>query len=175
MSMTEVALLASSTTLMYGEGGVLQHESLAHIHSIVPPAWSQFAVISPAAYVDGTFVLLRGWHPGAQIGLVRLLRRSRGIAVMISHCANPECRLPFHYLRGGRLYRFDVRQPVEPCKDVPNAICENSPSQASVYFWLCDDCSLKYTLQFSTRHGISVLPLQQPRRSAVVAHVAEAE
>lgn len=94
---------------------------------------------------------------------------------MISHCANPECRLPFHYLKGGRLYRFDVRRPVEPCKDVPNAICEAKPSQASIYFWLCDSCSLEYTLQFSTHHGISIMPLQQPRGSAVVARVAEAE
>jgi hypothetical protein len=94
---------------------------------------------------------------------------------MISHCANPDCKVAFHYFRGGRLYRFDVRRPVEPCKDVPNAICEVKPSQASIYFWLCHDCSLEYTLQFSRDHGISILPLQQPRGSAVVARVAEAE
>jgi hypothetical protein len=61
-----------------------------------------------------------------------------------------------------------------PCKDVPNAICSAKPSHASVYFWLCDSCSRKYTLDFSLRGGVSVLPLEQPRRSAVVAHIGEA-
>jgi len=94
---------------------------------------------------------------------------------MISKCANPDCNTDFHYLRGGRLYRFDLRETRQPCKDVPNTICEAKPSHASVFFWLCDECSLQYTLHFSTRKGITVLPLQQPRRSAVVADVAEAE
>jgi hypothetical protein len=40
---------------------------------------------------------------------------------------------------------------------------------------LCDGCSQLYTLHFSIREGISVVPLQQPRRNSVVAHVAEAE
>jgi hypothetical protein len=98
-----------------------------------------------------------------------------GELLMISKCANPVCNTDFHYLRGGRLYRFDLRQPMHPCKDFPNAICAAKPSRASLFFWLCDQCSLQYTLHFSTQEGISVLPLQQPRRRAVVADVAEAE
>ena len=94
---------------------------------------------------------------------------------MISKCANPACNTVFHYLRGGRLYRFDLRRPVEPCKDVPNSICIAKPSHASVFFWLCDSCSLKYTVGFSTRAGISMLPLEQPRRSTVVTHIGDAE
>jgi hypothetical protein len=64
---------------------------------------------------------------------------------------------------------------MQPCKDVPNAICAAQPSHASIFFWLCDECSLQYTLHFSTHEGITVLPLQQPRRCAIVANVAEAE
>jgi hypothetical protein len=94
---------------------------------------------------------------------------------MISKCANPACNTDFHYLRGGRLYRFDMRQPSQPCKDVPNAICATKTSSASIFFWLCDECSRLYTLHFSIREGISVVPSQQPRCNAVVAHVAEAE
>jgi hypothetical protein len=47
---------------------------------------------------------------------------------MISHCANPSCALPFHYLRGGRLYRFDITSPSTPRADVPNAICRLKPA-----------------------------------------------
>ena len=94
---------------------------------------------------------------------------------MISKCANPACHLAFHYLRGGRLYLFDLRHPSEPCKDMPNTICARHPSHASVYFWLCEECSLSYTLRFSAREGLSLRPmaLSQCRPAAVVADVRD--
>jgi hypothetical protein len=96
---------------------------------------------------------------------------------MISTCANPQCGTAFHYLRGGSLYRFDLRRPKEPCADVPNAICASKPTHASVYFWLCGDCSRKNTIRFSSQEGVSVIPLGHiaQRRNPVVAHVADAE
>lgn len=96
---------------------------------------------------------------------------------MISQCANPQCGAAFHHLRGGRLYRFDLQKPMEPCRDVPNAICESKPTHASVYFWLCGDCSPRYALRFSSRQGISVVPSGPAveNRNAVVARVAVAE
>ena len=94
---------------------------------------------------------------------------------MISKCANPKCNVDFHYLRGGRLYRFDLPMPTEPCKDVPNTICSRKPSHASVYFWLCRECAKKYSMRFSSRDGVSILPLNQDhiRGSDVVAHIGE--
>jgi hypothetical protein len=61
--------------------------------------------------------------------------------------------------------------------DVPNAICASKPSHASVYFWLCCDCSRKYTVRFSSYQGVSVVPLAYvpEHRKAVVAHIADAE
>lgn len=96
---------------------------------------------------------------------------------MISECSNPQCAKPFHYLRGGRLYRFDVRRPVEPCRDVPNAICASKPSEASVFFWLCADCSHRYSLRFSLREGTSVVPLEPVPEAGnpVVTRAAAAE
>lgn len=78
---------------------------------------------------------------------------------MISHCANRDCAVPFRHFRGGRLYRFDLKQPSAPCADVPNAICSAKPSRASVFFWLCEECSAKYSLRFNFREGITLVPL----------------
>ncbi len=96
---------------------------------------------------------------------------------MISKCANPDCATAFHYLRGGKLYRFDLRHPHEPCADVPNAICANRPAHASVYFWLCADCSRRYTVRFALRKGVSVVPTTfvPEHCGPVVVHVADAE
>jgi len=78
---------------------------------------------------------------------------------MISHCANPHCKVPFHYFRGGHLYRFDIRHPSTPCSDVPNSVCSLKPSQAAVFFWLCEQCSLRYSLKFNSREGLTLAPL----------------
>lgn len=91
---------------------------------------------------------------------------------MVSHCANPDCRVPFHHLRGGRLYRFEIRSPQLPCADVPNAICSDKPSRATVYFWMCMDCCRKFGLKFDTHDGIQLVPLKERcclSRSPVIA------
>lgn len=77
---------------------------------------------------------------------------------MISHCANPACAMPFHYLRGGRLYRFELRAPSLPCTGVPNAICDAKPSHATVFFWLCEPCSRKFSLEFHIHEGAKLVP-----------------
>lgn len=78
---------------------------------------------------------------------------------MISHCANPDCGVPFHHLRGGRLFRFELKSPNLPCKDVPNAICSQKPSSATVYFWLCKNCCSRLSLKFDPLNGVSLRPV----------------
>jgi len=95
---------------------------------------------------------------------------------MISHCANHACALPFHYLRGGRLYRFELKEPHTPCADVPNAICDSKPSRATVFFWLCERCSVSYALRFNVREGVRLVSLlnhAQKVGTAPVVAVAE--
>lgn len=94
---------------------------------------------------------------------------------MISHCANPDCKVPFHYLRGGRLYRFDIRHPSIPCSDVPNAICNTNPSHAAVFFWLCEQCASQYSLRFSIRSGISLISPTYSARKLSTAPVIAVE
>lgn len=79
---------------------------------------------------------------------------------MISRCANPECSKPFHYLRGGRLYRFDARTTAATPEDLVNAVYTISPSRVSVFFWLCEECSSKLSLHFDG-HFIAVVPAQE--------------
>ncbi len=92
---------------------------------------------------------------------------------MISHCANPACKLSFHYLRGGRLYRFELHSPSPPCVDVPNAICTLKPKHAVVFFWLCEQCCTKFSLRFEQHRGLTLIPASNAtavrRRAPVVA------
>jgi hypothetical protein len=76
---------------------------------------------------------------------------------MISRCANPACNKPFHYLPGGRLYRFDSRKTAAAPKDLVNAMYTLSPGQLSVFFWLCQECSSDLSLRFDGRY-VAVVP-----------------
>jgi hypothetical protein len=84
---------------------------------------------------------------------------------MISHCANPGCNKPFHYLRGGRLYRFDTASPRDCSQDVANAVCAITPTRAAVFFWLCKDCSSKVSLEFNGQQ-VWVTPLGTAARGS---------
>lgn len=77
---------------------------------------------------------------------------------MISKCANPACDRPFHSLRGGRLFQFDVRRPSEPCRDMPATICSKRPGHASIYFWLCERCAQRLSLRFDLHAGVDLVP-----------------
>ena len=73
---------------------------------------------------------------------------------MVKTCANPACAAPFLYWRGGKLFRFDVKAPYEPCLDVPEQICELKPSRSSVFFWLCKNCCSTMVLSFDQHRGL---------------------
>lgn len=90
---------------------------------------------------------------------------------MISKCANPACCHPFHFLRPGRLFQFDVRLPLEPCRDVPITVCSRKPHHATIYFWLCGECAPMLTVRFEPHMGVSVVSRQQVS-TATTASVA---
>jgi hypothetical protein len=89
---------------------------------------------------------------------------------MIETCANSACAVPFRYWRGGRLFRFDVKSPPAPCRDVPHHICQQRPATSSVFFWLCENCCLSMVLRFDQHKGLAVVPLgSTDRASGIVA------
>ncbi len=75
---------------------------------------------------------------------------------MVSECANPGCRAPFIYFRGGRLF----------------AIPRRDSSSTVQCFWLCGNCAEDLDLSFD---GEDLEPVLVPRhlpRNAPPARVA---
>ena len=93
---------------------------------------------------------------------------------MTAKCANPQCSVPFYRLGGGKLFRFEVREPSEPCRDIPQTICGMKSGHASVFFWLCGKCRLTMTLKFDCVGGLIVEPIGKLRESVPVARSLEA-
>jgi len=94
---------------------------------------------------------------------------------MITACANPGCNRPFRYLRGGRLYRFDLRSPQFRRAGASNAISEGAHDRTTLFFWLCKQCSASFSLRFEPGTGVTVVPLAHRREArqrepVVIAH-----
>ena len=79
---------------------------------------------------------------------------------MIAQCANPACRVHFRYFGEGKLFPFEIKDPSEPCKDVPSAVCVRKPHHHTIFFWLCRSCAASMTVRFDQHNGVSVLPAE---------------
>jgi hypothetical protein len=62
--------------------------------------------------------------------------------------------------------------PSTPCADVPNAICSLKPSRATVFSWLCDQCSSRCSLKLNFHDGISLVPLTTPKKRSTAPMIA---
>ncbi len=68
---------------------------------------------------------------------------------MVSHCANPKCAKPLHYLREGRIVVFDVA--------AGEADGNGKRSQRMEHYWLCGECSKTLEMEQSPE-GVRVVP-----------------
>ena len=81
---------------------------------------------------------------------------------MVNHCANPECCKPLHYLREGRIFVFDVPDPLAPVKN-------GKEVRRMEHFWLCGDCSEAYTLEKNGEKIVSISAKPMRHHHAPVA------
>jgi hypothetical protein len=79
---------------------------------------------------------------------------------MVSHCANPKCAKPLHYLREGRIFVFDVAGVI--------ADAEGKRSRRLEHFWLCGACSQILVMEQSPE-GVRAVPRVRPRLCGEVA------
>ncbi|MGA8531928.1 MAG: hypothetical protein WB622_19555 [Acidobacteriaceae bacterium] len=68
---------------------------------------------------------------------------------MVSHCANPKCAKPLHYLREGRIFVFDM-PGTSTDKD-------GKRSRRMEHFWLCGSCSQAMVME-QTADGVKAVP-----------------
>jgi hypothetical protein len=83
---------------------------------------------------------------------------------MVSKCANPECSVPFHYFREGKLFRIEAEGIAAAG---PTLVRGKRPHRVE-HYWLCGACSQKLTLAYDPAKGAIVTPLPKPavRRAA---------
>jgi hypothetical protein len=71
-------------------------------------------------------------------------------------CANPACPVVFHWLIGGKFFRFSDRH-CDTCSGKASAeslIEKKCEGHCVKHFWLCDRCSSVFTLTYRQPVGV---------------------
>jgi hypothetical protein len=78
-------------------------------------------------------------------------------------CANPACPKPFHWLAGGKFFRF---RPDSPFPDANFQSPHRLMSGHDVkHYWLCERCSQVFSLEYDASQG-AVVKLIRPELPA---------
>jgi hypothetical protein len=67
-------------------------------------------------------------------------------------CANPACPTSFHWLQGGKFFRFRSEDGARELNS--DAIATKSNKPGAKHFWLCEHCSHIFTLVYDGETGV---------------------
>ena len=88
-------------------------------------------------------------------------------------CANPACPAAFHWLAGGRFFRF---RPSELTPATKNQLAQETDAGPAIrHYWLCEPCAQAYTLLYEEGRGVVVslkwpeLPAPEPLKQIPAA------
>jgi hypothetical protein len=71
-------------------------------------------------------------------------------------CANPACAAAFHWLAGGRFFRF---RPGSLAASTRDDVAQDSEATAvAKHYWLCERCAQVYTLNYDEIRGVLIEP-----------------
>ena len=65
---------------------------------------------------------------------------------MLSKCANPNCGVPFRYLKEGTVYIAEWANEGDACELAESAVPLNKGWGRREMFWLCSNCNRSLTL-----------------------------
>jgi hypothetical protein len=84
---------------------------------------------------------------------------------MIKNCANPLCAVPFRRLGRGKIFAFEPRIRTLLRSTATGIAGEEI---GSLYYWLCENCSLTHTLRADAEGQIAIEGLPEPAVVAIV-------
>jgi hypothetical protein len=86
---------------------------------------------------------------------------------MVSKCANPGCSSVFLYLHAGKIFRMEV----ETSNPVPASFGTDAemkkPARRVEFFWLCNECASKMTLDCHKDGGAKLRSIAQAKAAAL--------
>jgi hypothetical protein len=79
---------------------------------------------------------------------------------MLHKCANSACPILFRSLDRGKLFLLQIDNPAATDSEAASGVRQKRSMRRAVErFWLCDACSLSFTLIFERGRGMVTVPL----------------
>lgn len=94
------------------------------------------------------------------------LKILRWEATVLSKCANPDCVATFRYLHAGKLFRLETYSGLDRRRTMGPDVGQKKCMRRIEFFWLCDQCSRKMTVEFADEIGVSVRPRTEANAAA---------
>jgi hypothetical protein len=85
---------------------------------------------------------------------------------MLGKCANPACVAPFRKLGKGKLFAFES---ATIAKSVDSGPSDSTATRNPVFFWLCECCSLSFTLELDTAGQLTLQRIPDGARVTIFA------
>ncbi len=73
---------------------------------------------------------------------------------MVSHCANPVCHKPLHYLRDGKVFLFSRKGTSDGSSKLPHRM---------EHYWLCGICAKEWTVAPDGNDSIKLVEIKRRR------------
>lgn len=81
---------------------------------------------------------------------------------MLSRCANSQCGKPFLRLREGKLFLVETGDATKASGSPAPASLRPRQARQVEHYWLCEDCTLIWTLIYTLENGVALAPLHRP-------------
>jgi hypothetical protein len=69
-------------------------------------------------------------------------------------CANPSCPVAFHWLAGGRFFRFRPGDDLPRMNSVSATVAPPASTRRAKHYWLCEQCASIFTLAHKPGQGV---------------------
>src|ERR1700756_1627302 len=89
--------------------------------------------------------------------------RLEPVSFMLSKCANPSCKASFRYFHQGKLFRMEM-ETSEPDEAVLTR--KGKAVRHAEFFWLCDRCAGRMTLEHNQYGSVVIKPVDGGLRAA---------
>ncbi len=86
---------------------------------------------------------------------------------MVGKCANPDCPASFRKLGSGKLFAFERGTTARPAHSARGAT-GNKTRHPPLFFWLCESCSLTFTLGVDATGELILQSIRDRARIAIV-------
>lgn len=81
---------------------------------------------------------------------------------VLSRCANPQCSKSFLRLHDGKFFLVETERVAKVTELGPPFVRARQQPRQVEHYWLCNECSERWTLVYDHDRGVALAPVRRP-------------